>query len=247
MTIGVLAVCYSGLMITKQWGHSQVYPEYHHPLLVNTKPPLIFIKAPFEKTAENIRTNHDIYLDVTMTADQKLVVPLHEWSVHDKPVHIFNYADIKDQVILLEDFKDLLKNKNIFFNLYDNLQAEHEIFLYNMKQLGLEKGENFIIGSPYEAPIRELKNLAPALLFASTQPEILKMVAMQSMFILEAANIRADFIVHTLKLHGRDFFNEDILKEVARRNKHIIVGPIEEGEKDEALKLHPFGLIVNEH
>ena len=109
----------------------------------------------------------------------------------------------------------------------------------------MEKGENFIITSSFEAPLKALKEIAPALVYGSTQPEILKIVAMQSMYLLEATTLRADVIIHPLKIRNQHFFNEEIMTEMTRRHKKIIVGPLYEGELAEALLLKPYGVIVN--
>jgi hypothetical protein len=115
-----------------------------------------------------------------------------------------------------------------------------------MKLLGFEKGKNFIVTSQYEAPVKALKEAAPALLFGSTEPEILKILAMQSMYILEAVSIRADIIIHSLKIKNHDFFNDEIVAELKKRHKRIIVGPVATSEEiAQARKLQPYAIILN--
>lgn len=245
-TFVTIFICLISFWIVKLWGGSQVYYEYKHSLFTQSNQVIEFNHAAPEKTEEALATAENIYLDVVSTLDQKIVVLKRKWSAKEKPVHYQNYIDVKNDVVLLTDFKDILKNKKIIFNLDQNIQAGHDIFFQNLKDLGLEKSENFIVTSPSEPPIKALKEIAPALVYGTTKPEILKIVAMDSMSLVEAANIRADVIIHPLLIKGLPFFTESLLAEFKRRFKKIIIGPIKnEAEKKEAVKLNPYGLIID--
>jgi len=244
-SIFVVFLCF---WIVKLWGQSQVFPEYKHPMYsISSSEPIEFIKPSYAHLEKEIQEKTFLFLDVAITLDQKLVAPKRLWSQKEKSIQYLNYDEIKNDALLLQNYKEILKKKKIIFNLIENSQAAHENFFYNMQQLDLEKGDNFIVTSPYEAPIKALKDLAPSFLFATTQPEILKILAMGSMYLYEAVNIRADLILHPLKIRNQGFFTEDFLKELRRRRKRIIVGPISEAEKTEAVKLSPYGLVIQEN
>jgi hypothetical protein len=247
ITIAALFVFFVSLLTVNLWGKSQVYTEYKHKVLTSAGAPIIFIKPSFNQLDSVINSTDNIYLDVVTSFDQKLVIPKRKWLTTEKPIRLFNYEDVKNDVILLANIKNQLANKKIIFNINDNAQAGHEIFLFNMQQLGFEKGENYIVTSPYEAPVKALKELAPALIFGTTQPEILKIVAMQSMYLLPALNIRADVVIHPLKIRNQNFYNNDLLLEMKKRYKKIIIGPINESEKENAEKLSAFGIILNRY
>lgn len=246
VTIGslfVLLICFG---IAKFWGQSQVYPEYRHAMYSVSPQPIEFIKPKYENLEKDLKEKEFLFLDVVVSVDQKLVVPKRAWAQAEKPIRYSKIEEIKKDVLDLEDYKDILRSKKIIFNIIENSMAVHENFVHSMKQLGLEKGENFIVISPYEAPIKSLKDIAPAYLYGTTQPEILKILAMGSMYLYEAANIRADVIIHPLKIRKQTFFTEDLLKEMNRRQKRLIVGPITAAEKEEAVKLSPYGLVITE-
>lgn len=245
ITLASLFVFFIALLTIKFWGKAQVYTDYKHAMFQSQTAGIEFVKPSYEHLDEIIKSDKNIYLDVTVTFDQKLVIPKRKWVSTEKPVRLFNYDEIKNDLILVVDIKDQLINKKIIFNLVENAQAIHETFMYDMKQMGFEKGNNFIVTSQFEAPIKALKEIAPALIYGSTQPEILKIVAMQSMYVLEAANIRADIIIHPLKIRNQNFYNEEIIKELNRRYKRIIVGPINSEELSEAQRLQPFAVILN--
>lgn len=248
VTIGSLFVFFVSFYIVKLWGQSQGYPVYRHLMYTTTSSgPIEFIKPKFENLEKDLKEKENLFLSVVVTLDQKLVMAKREWGPNDKPIRYSTLEEVKNNVIVLQDYKDILKSKKIIFNIAENSAAVHENFVFNMKELGLEKGENFIVLSPYEAPIKSLKELAPAYLYGTTQPEILKILAMSSMYLIEAANIRADFIYHPLQIRKQPFYTEEIVKEVARRNKRIIIGPLTTAaEKDEAVKFHPYGLVIEE-
>lgn len=244
VTVFTAFVCLVSFWMIKLWGRSQGYIEYHHPMYLVKEQPLQFIKPKFENMLQVIEQADHLFLDVTVTSDQKLVIPKKIWTSSEKPIRYSTLAEVQNNVIDVQQIKDLLRTKKIIFNLTENAQAVHEIFLENIKQIGLEKGENFIVTSPYEAPIKSLKEIAPALLFGTTQPEILKIVAMNSMGLVEAANIRADVIIHPLYLKKQLFFTDDLMAEIKHRYKKIIVGPVSDEEKNQAIELKPYGLIL---
>ncbi len=245
VSVATLFVFFIGLLTIKFWGKSLVYTDYKHVMLQSQAEPIEFIKPGYARLNEFIKSNKNLYLDISVTFDQKLVIPKRKWLSTEKPIRLFKYDEVKNDVILLTEIKDSLSQKKIIFNLIENAQAIHQTFMYDMKQIGLDKGQNFIVTSPFEAPIKALKEIAPALVYGSTQSEILKIVAMQSMYILAATNLRADVIIHPLKIKKHNFFNEEILAELNRRFKKIIIGPMGPDELNEALALKPFAVILN--
>ena len=245
VTAGSLFVFFVLLLTIKFWGKGQAYNEYKHAMLQVQQAPIEYARPNYARLLETINSTKNIYLDVTVTFDQRLVIPKRKWVSTEKPLKLLSYDDVKNDVLLVVDFAERLKNRKIIFNLLENAQAIHETFIFDLKNIGMEKGENFIVTSQYEAPIKALKEIAPALVYGSTQPEILKIVAMRSMYLLEAVTIRADVIIHPLKIRNHNFFNEEILQELSRRHKKIIVGPVNFEEIEEARKIKPLAIIVN--
>lgn len=232
--------------IVKLWGRSQFYPDFQHPLFAEQQLPIEFFKPSYQNLETDLKSSKNLFLDVATTLDQKVVIAKRAWILNEKPLRNRQYEEVKNDVFLVSDFKDFLKNKKIIFNLVENAQAGHEIFFYTIQQMGMEKGENFIVTSPYESLVRALKENQPALIYGTTKPEILKILAMNSMHIVEATNIRADIIIHPLLIRGIDFYTDDLLAEFIRRHKRLIVGPITTAEKEKAVSLNPYGLVILE-
>lgn len=232
----------------KFWGQSQPYSAYEHPFFADPNIQL-FVKPSFEKVDQILTTTtENVYLDIANTADQKVVIVSHAKIDHatDHTLDIRNkkYADVEKEVLLLEKYKDHLKNRKIIFNLAENAIAGHLIFTDELKKLGLDEGKNIIVTTPYEILARAIKEIKPTLLYGTTQPEILKIKAMESLHLIEAANIRADIVIYPLKYYNQTFYSETLLVEIKRRYKKFIVGPIPAHEIESAKKLNPFGIIV---
>ncbi|AGH96535.1 hypothetical protein [Pseudobdellovibrio exovorus] len=246
VTILTLLMSFVCFLTVKYWGRSLSYTEYNHPMLQQSAEPIIFSKPSFEHLDQALAGKENLFLDISVTFDQKLVIPRRQWQSTERPIRLFNYDEVKNDVILLSDVTEQLKNKKLVLNIIENAHAVHQVFIHNLEQMGLAKGDNFIVTSPYEAPMKALKEIAPALVFATTQPEILKIVAMQSMHLIEAVSFRADVILQPLKIRQHDFFNEELLAEMKRRKKKILVGPIEPDQIQSALQLEPLGIIIYE-
>ncbi len=243
-----LIVCFVIFWTIKFWGRSQTFAVYQHPLYdyaVQLKHPVYFIRPTPLLVERALDSVENLYLDLASTEDGQVVVAKKVWPAKAKPLRFSKYEEIKNDVILLADVKNKLIGKKYIFNLSENAQAGHIIFFDGMKALGFEKGDQFIVTSPYEGIAKALKELAPSLLFGSTQPEILKIAAMKSMGLIEALNLRADFIIHPLKIKNQKFYDEDLIEELRRRHKYFIVGPVSDPELAEAQSLKPWGIIVD--
>lgn len=247
VTLGCLFVSALAFVAIKQFGRSQVYAEYSHPMLrteVTEVAPRLFVKPAPGQLTQSLTGDENLYLDVALTIDQKLVVLNQKITPHVRSV---TYAQIEKQVLPFAEAMKLAAHgdRKFIFNFTENALLTHEIFLNELKQLRLEKGQNFIVVSEYEASMKALKELAPALIFGTTKPEILRLVAMESMYLIEATSLRADIVIHPLKIRGQDFYTPDLTAELLRRHIKTIIGPIDPSDLAEAQKLKPLGIIIN--
>lgn len=246
VTIGCLFVCFMGFIVIKQWGRSQVYIEYRHPML-RTEPgeasPRLFIKPAPGQLRDTLKTRENLYLELAMTADEILVVRDQK---PERPIRMQKFEAVKNQVVPLKEVVGGPDdNRKYIFNFVENAIASHLVFHDTLKELGLEKGQNFILMSDYEAPPKAIKELMPALIYGTSKPEILKIVAMDSMYLIEAMSLRADVVVHPLHIRKQPFYTPSLLAELDRRYKKIIVGPITGEELEEAEKIKPIGIILS--
>ncbi|AZZ38053.1 hypothetical protein CIK05_14995 [Bdellovibrio sp. qaytius] len=233
----------------KFWGLSQPYADYKHPFYETTEV-LIFKKPSFANIDHALTaTTDNLYIDIANTKDQRMVIiPTNNDQSMDHTKDIRNklYAEVEKDVLPLDKYKDHLHGRRIIFNINENAIAGHLIFTDNVKSLGLEKGDNILITTPYETLSKTIKELIPTFLFGTSQPEILKLKAMESLHLIEAATMRADVVIYPLKYYKQPFYTEKLQFELKRRFKRIIVGPIPASEVEEAKKLNPLGIVIQE-
>ena len=147
VTICSLIVFFIGLLTVKFWGKAQTFPEYNHAMLQEQGTPIEFFKPNYDRLNEALASAKNLFLDVTVTFDQKLVIPKRKFVATEKPIKLFKYDEIKNDVLLVTDLKDRLINRKIIFNMVDNARAIHETFLFDLKAMGMDKGDTFIVTS----------------------------------------------------------------------------------------------------
>lgn len=233
----------------KFWGLSVPYSDYKHPFYDTTEI-VIFKKPAFANIDQALtKTSDNLYLDVANTRDQKLVIIAtnNDRSMdHTKDIRNKQYAEVEKDVLLLSNYKDFLQKRKIILNINENAIGGHLIFTDHVKSLGFEKGDNILITTPYETLSKTIKEILPTFLYGTTQPEILKLKAMESLNLIEAATMRADILIYPMTYYKQPFYTEKLQSELKRRFKRIIVGPISPSDLEEAKKLQPFGIIIQD-
>ena len=233
----------------KFWGLSLPYSDYKHPFYDTTEI-VVFKKPTFANVEKAITTTTDnLYLDVANTRDQKLVIipTNNDQSMdHTKDIRNKQYAEVEKDVLLLAKYKDFLQKRKLILNINENAIGGHLIFTDHVKSLGFEKGDSILITTPYETLSKTIKEILPTFLYGTTQPEILKLKAMESLNLIEAATMRADILIYPLTYYKQPFYTEKLQAELKRRFKRTIVGPISPSEVEEAKKLNPFGIIIQD-
>ncbi len=246
ITLGTAVVCLIIFLILKIWGGSQTFINYPHPFYNQTKATetILFEKPKFSQISEILKNSkNNIYLDIATTKDGIIVI--HEVNKYQTSSFRNKYfKDIKDIVLNLADFKNDLKNRKIIFNLTENAIAGDKTLIEEFQKIGLDDKSEILISAPYEVMSKSLKELAPTYIFAASLPEILRLKAMESFYLIETASLRADVIIHTLYYYKKLFFTETFIHEIKRRNKKMIIGPIPQSEFEEALKLKPLGIVL---
>ncbi len=225
----------------KFWGQSQRYIDYNHAFYSNVQAPLIFEKSTEKTLVENLQSSKNLYLDIAITLDQQIVLPLQSENTKFRSV---NFNDVKSSAVLMSDYATQLNGRRLILNLIENPIAGPDILLAELKKMGFDKENNFVFTSPYDAQMKDLKEKAPAYLFGTTNPEILRIKSMESVYLMEASVFRSDIVIHPLNFYHEAFFTETLLKDLKRRFKRFIVGPIKPEQIEEAKKLNPLGIII---
>lgn len=262
-TLIALTVSFAFFIMVKIWGKSQPYGEYNHPFFTSsaagapqTSPdPLVFKILTPQNLSEGLKTEKNIYLNIAITSDLKLIIVDKDYEAQkqfDKKVtaklHSRLFTDIIDgtpnAAVLVENYKEQLKDKKIIFNMQDNPLQGTTVFVDTMKSIGLEAGNNFLFISAFDPPSKDLKSQQATYIYGTSESEILKIKALESMYLIEASTFRADVVIHPLTYYKQPFFTEVLINELKRRHKKFIIGPLADGEMNDAMALKPFGVIV---
>ena len=258
-TIIALSVSSAFFVMIKIWGKSQPYGEYNHAFFASTlytsQDSLIFKILTPQNLTMGLSTEKNIYLNIAITSDLKLIIIDKDYEAQkqfDKNVtaklHSRLYSEIADgtpnTAVLVENYKLQLKDKKIIFNMQDNPLQGTTVFVDTMKLIGLESGDNFIFISAFDPPSKDLKSQQATYLYGTSDPEILRIKALESIAIIEAATFRADVVIHPMTFFKQLFFTETLINELKRRHKKFIIGPLVDGEMKNALALKPFGVII---
>ena len=254
-TIIALSVSSAFFVMIKIWGKSQPYGEYSHafftPTLYTSQETLVFKILTPQNLTMGLSAEKNIYLNIAITSDLKLIIIDKDYEAQkqfDKKVtaklHSRLYTEIADGTSV-ENYKLQLKDKKIIFNMQDNPLQGTTVFVDTMKLIGLESGENFLFISAFDPPSKDLKSQQATYIYGTSDPEILRIKALESISIIEAATFRADVVIHPMTFFKQPFFTETLIKELKRRHKKFIIGPLADGEMKDALALKPFGVIAN--
>ncbi len=225
----------------KFWGLSQRYIDYNHPFYSKIQTPIIFQKSNSKTLMANIQSDQNLYLDIALTLDQQIVLPLDSLNTKYRSE---NFSEMSQPAALMSDYADQFKNRRIILNLIENPIAGPDIILAELKKMGFDKENNFVFTSPFDAQMKDLKDKAPAYLFGTTNPEILRIKSMESVFLMEAAVFRSDIVIHPLNFYKQGFFTETLMSDLKRRFKRFIVGPLQPDQMADAQKLNPLGIII---
>ena len=247
-TLIALLVSFAIFIIVKMWGLSQPFIDYQHPFLEANATPVIIhaLKPGWSLDDPELSKIKNLYLHFGITQDEKAVITRIDLG----QVRTKTYAEIQNDVYTAEQIAGALKDKKIIFNILENPIAGADIFIEFIEKIGLQDSRNFLVVSPFEVPLKYLKEKQPTYYFGTSQPEILRIKALENLWLVEAATFRADVVIHPPTYYKRTFFTPILLAELKRRYKRYIIGPISADElnktKDDELLKNAFAIIVHD-
>lgn len=102
-----------------------------------------------------------------------------------------------------------------------------------------------LVQSNYNTILDSLKELQPMLLYGSSIADITRLKTFQAMWLLPAAPFKGDVLMTPLRYLNRETVNAEIVGEMKRRFKKVILGPIRTAEDlDVARSLKPDGIFL---
>jgi len=254
VSIIVLAIV---LTITRLWGLGQQYAEFQHPFFNGSKTPLVILRTENEKElADAIAQMPEvvIWMDVETTADKKLIVFSRDFTAKEISFEAYRgpkslaypfqkLQNVHPDVRELKDIVTKYPTQRFVLNITDNVENVHLWVDQALKGLSPEK--RILIQSNYNVIINSIKDLEPFWLYGCSQADLMRFLTFDSMWILPATPFKGDVYIAPFKLLGRPAFHENILDEVRRRNKKVVLGPLlDKKEFDDAIRLKADAVIV---
>lgn len=243
------------LTITRLWGLGQQYPEFEHSFFDGAPVTILRVQTENELT-EALQQKPDMifWMDVTTTADQKLIVFSRDFS--NKEMSIEAYRGPKSQAYSFQqlhnmhpeirELTDVLgkySQQKFILNVADNVENIDKNLVEALKDLSADK--RVLIQSNYNVVINSIKELKPFWLYGSSQADLMRLLTFESMWILSATPFKGDVLIAPFVLLGRPAFHEVTIEEMRRRHKKIVLGPaLDKKEFDDAARLKADGVIV---
>ncbi|MBC7372012.1 MAG: hypothetical protein H7326_10625 [Bdellovibrionaceae bacterium] len=250
-------ILFIALLITRFWGAGQQYADFQHPFFNNASP-VIFIKAKSEADiTEAIAAKADvaIWLNVETTHDKKVIVFSKEFLQSEMSLESYRGPrsmayDLQKLQLIHPEMKELREvltkfpKQRFLLNLMDNVDHVH-LWLTEATK-GLKGEKRFILQSDYNVVLSSIKEIEPFWLYGSSQADLMRFMAFESMWILPAAPFNGDVFVSPFKLLKRPAFSDDIITDLRRRKKKIVLGPaVDKAEFDDASRLKADGIVVD--
>jgi hypothetical protein len=240
ISLGSIGVFLIMLLTARFWGLGLPYQEFKHPFFEQRALFTVQVEN-FGQATDAIKAAPDVvlWLDVRVTKDQKLIVisPATTDAYIKKEnmgtaylghkIYYYNWSLLKThfaEAKLLSDFIAQFPERRFVINVIDNQYLINELVRKELKDFNPDK--RFLIHSETDVIVKTIKDLEPFWLYGISLPELTRIVTFSSIGLQPAISVRGDVLISALKFHQRTFINEDVLSEMKRRKKKILIGPL---------------------
>lgn len=263
-TFGTLILIAFILVTVHMWGLGQSLTEFQHPffetLKASSASSIGYQVSSIESMSQRIKKNPEaslFWLDVRISDDQKVfILPPSQDSLFLKNLQAaqaqspqsfiyksnqlskYSFSEITQffgPLDELEKFFITFPKAQFILNIVDNVFDADMIVTTHLKNSAPDN--RTLITSETHVIVTSIKKAKPLWLYGTSQSELLRFLVFDSLWILPAMNMFGDVFVAPIKTQTSPSFNEDILTEVRRRNKKVVVGPVQSEEDVKAAQL----------
>jgi len=260
LLISLCSLILLGMMLAtaRFWGLGIPYQEFKHDFF--EKRALYTLRVEnLGQAADAVKADPDVvlWIDVRITKDQKLIVLspetaqsyLKKESIGSEfigsKVHYYNWSLLKSLFVeakFLSDFVSQFPQQRFIINVIDNQYKIDQFVVSELKAHSPEK--RFLIQSETDIIIKSVKEREPFWLYGMSLPELTRLVTFSSIGLHPAISVRGDVLITPFKIHQRNFMNEEVLLEMKRRMKKVLLGPLKnEADINQAASLFQKNLI----
>ena len=245
ISIATAALLSLVLLSIRFWGLSQTADDFDHPWFHIQTPWMI---VPFETADPESRSvlekkqalpNAMIWIYVYDSLERNLFATS---TVIAPSLQPHTDAELSQLGRPLRDVLGRFQGKNLILDIRSN---EDSIDLQISDLIGKSGNGRIMIQSDYDVILRSIKKLQPLWLYGSSQAERVRFTTFDSLLIVTATTFKGDVYLGPFKQKGILLLTESIFKELKRRGKKVIIGPLEsKDELEQALRLGADGIVM---
>lgn len=255
------------IFMARIWGLGQSYPLYDHAFFNGPTPLLILKVDSLEKAQQAVELRPDVvlWLDVRFSREKTVFVlpPAKDREFLDAkqkeqeknpqtPILIsgrlaeYPWQQIQDffksTPTLLEFYQQFPKTRFIV-NVIDNVGEAHTTLVEVLKDS--KPNQRTLVQSDVLVLMTAIKEIKPEWVYGTSTPDLMRLMTFDSMYVLPSTQFKGDVFIAPFTIMKRPAFNDDIITEMRRRNKRILLGPIQsESQFAEASRLKVEGYIT---
>lgn len=213
------------LLTIRFWGMGQTESQFENNF-IDPKPLMIFQPSSYEEAIILSQQNPELALYFETKLDNG------QLKIFDQVAETFlkNWDQTKKIISINIDVQNIHNIASEQLNFLDSPTAKDE----------------FLIQSDYALVIENLKKLNPMWTFGTSRADILKLNSFLSLWIEPACPLKGDIYISPFSIRNRPVLSDGVIKELKRRKKQIIIGPVETQTQAAQLKSwNVDGYIIN--
>lgn len=240
------------IFMARIWGLGQNYPLYEHAFFNGPAPIIVVKTTTLEQAKEAVALRPDVVLWVDVRFSRELtpfILPASrdreflEWKRQEQeknptvPIMIggrlseYPWEQINEffkNTPALKEFYQQFPKTRFVLNIIDNVGEAHTTLVNTIKDD--KPNERTLIQSDVLVIMTSIKELKPEWVYGTSTPDLMRLMTFDSMHVLPSTQFKGDVFIAPFVIMKRPAFNDDIIAEMRRRNKRIILGPIQSEE-----------------
>lgn len=270
IAISILSLVVVAVLITmaRIWGLSQPHYLYEHAFFSGPTPLVIAKVSTLEdaQTAIALKSDVVLWLDVRFSKERVpyilnpardaefLKFKQSEQEKHpETPIFTggrlaeYSWEQINEFYKTTPALKELYEQfpqTRFVLNMVDNVSEAHVKLVEAI--VDFKPNERTLVQSDALILMTSTKELKPEWVYGTSVPDLMRLLTLDSMYVLPATIFKGDVFIAPFTLKGRPAFNDDVITEMHRRQKRIFLGPIQnEAQLQQAQSYKAVGYITD--
>jgi hypothetical protein len=252
ITVGVLFVSAIVGLSLKIWGDSSSFQRFEHGFY-NPKAPAPIVRLDQLDQAAQFFKDFPAgaaWLEVRSTSDSQLIILNQKVRARNAELNKLSPArglswsrysftelsSVFGKIEKLEEFLSTFPTQKFVLRMMDNFTDVDRSLITLLEKFSPDK--RLLIQSDIDVILRSLKDQKPLWLYGSSQSDLVKMLSLDSIWLLSAAPFRGDVFILPIRWQNRVLLNKNLMLEIKRRKKDFYVGPLESIEDLRKLRDH---------